>query len=257
MKPHGVVLAAAIVLAPASMVTPAGAGRFTGERGCDTLSTNPLRILLRFELLNTRNYGDLCAVWIRPVAAYGVPINPILGCVTSSILTCTIDSAGVAIFSADPCVPNNNWGIGSPPSPAAWDSLGLVVGAPAGYYGADLIIPGGGVGAADFLQFDCQPGTQVSVPGEAPIAFALDPVRPDPARGSALVVQFTLPSAAPASLELLDVAGRRVSAREVGQLGAGRHKLDFGAGRGLAPGIYVVRLQQGTNVKVVRAALLE
>jgi DNA-binding beta-propeller fold protein YncE len=99
--------------------------------------------------------------------------------------------------------------------------------------------------------------SQVSVPGEAPIAFALDPVRPNPVRGSALTMHFTLASAAAASLELLDMAGRRVSAREVGQLGAGRHALDFGAGRSLAPGIYVVRLQQGTNVKVVRAAVLE
>jgi hypothetical protein len=100
-------------------------------------------------------------------------------------------------------------------------------------------------------------GSGLNVPGEAQIAFALDPVRPNPARGSALMVQFTLPSAAAASLELLDVAGRIVSASEVGQLGAGRHLLDFGAGRHLAPGIYLVRLQQGANVKVVRAAVLE
>ena len=101
------------------------------------------------------------------------------------------------------------------------------------------------------------PASGVGVPGEGPLAFALDPVRPDPVRsGSALTVQFTLPGAGATSLELLDVAGRLVSAREVGQLGAGRHALDFSAGRTLAPGIYLVRLQQGANVNVVRAAVL-
>jgi DNA-binding beta-propeller fold protein YncE len=101
------------------------------------------------------------------------------------------------------------------------------------------------------------PASQLSVPGEAPLAFALDPVLPNPARGSALTVRFTLASAAPASLELLDVAGRRISAREVGQLGAGRHELDFGVGRSLAPGLYLVRLKQGTNSGVIRAAVLD
>jgi hypothetical protein len=100
------------------------------------------------------------------------------------------------------------------------------------------------------------PASGVGVPGEGPLAFALDPVEPNPVRGSTLTVQFTLPSAGAASLELLDVAGRLVSAREVGQLGAGRHAVDFSAGRTLAPGIYLVRLQQGANVKVVRAAVL-
>ena len=139
------------------MVTPAGAGRFTNELGCDTLSTKPLRILLRLELYNAHNYGDFCAVRILPVVAYGVPINPILGCVAPSELVCTIDSAGVAIFSANTCL--QDWGIGAPPFPAAWDSLGMVVGAPAGDYGAYLIIPGGEIGAVDLLQYNCQVAT--------------------------------------------------------------------------------------------------
>jgi hypothetical protein len=159
VKARTLVLAATLVVAAVSVATPGRAGGFTAERGCDTLGTAPPRIVLKFELYNARNYGDLCAVRIRPVEAYGVPNNPILDCITPSVLACTIDSAGVAIFSANPCIPNSNWGIGSSPSPAAWDSLGMVVGAPTGYYGADLIIPGGGIRATDFLHFDCQAAT--------------------------------------------------------------------------------------------------
>jgi hypothetical protein len=94
-------------------------------------------------------------------------------------------------------------------------------------------------------------------PGEPLLAFALEPVRPNPSRGNALVVQFTLPRAAPASLALLDVAGRRVATCDVGSLGAGRHSLDILQGARLAPGLYLVRLAQGATVRVTRVAVLD
>lgn len=95
----------------------------------------------------------------------------------------------------------------------------------------------------------------VSVPGAAPLAFALEPVRPNPTQG-ALTVRFALPSAAPASLELFDVAGRCMAAHDVGSLGAGQHTLDLGEGRPLAPGLYLVRLQQGADARVKRVTVL-
>jgi hypothetical protein len=85
------------------------------------------------------------------------------------------------------------------------------------------------------------------------LAFALDPVRPNPTREGALTVHFTLPTNAPARLELLDVAGRRIASHEVG---AGRHTLDLGAGQHLAPGLYLVRLTQGANTRTTRVAVL-
>jgi len=100
-------------------------------------------------------------------------------------------------------------------------------------------------------------GGVVSVPGEAALTLALDPVRPNPSQGGPLTVHFTLASTTAASLELLDVAGRRIAAREVGLLGAGRHALDLGAGTRLAPGLYLVCLRQGTNVRVTRVAVLK
>jgi len=94
------------------------------------------------------------------------------------------------------------------------------------------------------------------VPVDAPLSIALHPVRPNPSRGGVLTVHFALASPATASLEVFDVAGRRIAAREVGSLGIGRHALDLGEGTRLAPGLYLVRLTQGANVRVARAAVL-
>ena len=93
--------------------------------------------------------------------------------------------------------------------------------------------------------------------GTAGLSFALTGLRPNPSRGSRLGVEFTLALASPARLELLDVGGRRVAAREVGTLGAGSHVIDLAAGRRLAPGLYMVRLTQGVQVRTARAVILE
>jgi hypothetical protein len=75
-----------------------------------------------------------------------------------------------------------------------------------------------------------------------------------PARGGALGVAFSLPDAQPATIELVDIAGRRVASREVGSLGAGRHEVDLA--RGLSPGIYMVRLTRAGDARIVKAAVL-
>jgi hypothetical protein len=95
--------------------------------------------------------------------------------------------------------------------------------------------------------------TWVELPAHAAVlAFALDPVRPNPSRGGSLMVRFSLPTDAPARLELLDVAGRRIASREVG---IGQHTLDLGAGQHLAPGLHLVRLTQGVNTRTTRVAV--
>jgi hypothetical protein len=86
-------------------------------------------------------------------------------------------------------------------------------------------------------------------------AFALDGLRPDPAVGD-LMASFTLPSAAAARLELLDVAGRVRIARDVGTLGAGRHVVRLGGEGAVPSGIYWLRLTQGRRVLTARATVL-
>jgi FG-GAP-like repeat len=87
--------------------------------------------------------------------------------------------------------------------------------------------------------------------------FEIEGVRPNPAVGGRINVSFALPSTAPARIEVIDIAGRRVAEREVGSLGSGRHVVEIAGGRHLAPGIYLVRLTQGTSVRTARVAILD
>jgi hypothetical protein len=117
-----------------------------------------------------------------------------------------------------------------------------------------------GVGVLEWRDTGLAPGRhgyRVALP-EAPSAgevwvevaaarFALLGARPQPA-GARLVVRVELPSAEPASVELLDVTGRRLVARSVSGIGAHDVSLD---GVPLPPGIYLVTLRQGAR----RAAL--
>jgi len=80
---------------------------------------------------------------------------------------------------------------------------------------------------------------------------------PNPAAG-ACTIDFVLPAAGPASLELFAVNGRRLVARDLGALGAGRHRivLDLDRRTGFAPGVYVARLRQGGAEHAVRLAVV-
>ena len=69
-------------------------------------------------------------------------------------------------------------------------------------------------------------------------------------------MHFTLSSAEPARIEILDPAGRRWRSRDV-SLTPGAHAIDLAAGSRLPPGLYLVRLKQGGVVRVARAAVLE
>jgi hypothetical protein len=79
--------------------------------------------------------------------------------------------------------------------------------------------------------------------------LALSEVWPNPASSGRLGIRFTLPGSSPAWLELLDVMGRRLEAREVGTLGAGEHTVVFPDLGLLAPGVYVVLLRTGSAVR--------
>ena len=92
----------------------------------------------------------------------------------------------------------------------------------------------------------------VQVPS-APL-LALEGLRPNPCTGPAWI-SFSLPTAAPAALDVLDLHGRRIAHREVGLLGAGGHTVVFEEAEGLAPGVYLLRLVQGDRMKTTRAVL--
>ena len=90
-------------------------------------------------------------------------------------------------------------------------------------------------------------GVGVGDDGATP-TLELAGIAPNPAtRG--FRVSFTLPSSGTATLELVDLAGRRLERYQVGAFGAGRHTVDMGRGRRLAPGVYLVRLSQGRGTQ--------
>jgi type IX secretion system substrate protein len=84
-------------------------------------------------------------------------------------------------------------------------------------------------------------------------ALRLDPVWPNPSRG-ALNVSFALPRDTRATLELLDIAGRRVAMRQATT--AGRNQASFGTTKPLRPGVYLVRLSAAGSTATRRACVL-
>ena len=76
-----------------------------------------------------------------------------------------------------------------------------------------------------------------SVPVELSLAFA------NPAHAP-LLMEFALPNASPAVLEMFDTSGRRMLARRLEGLGSGRHRYALGDGAWFPSGSYIVRLTQ-------------
>ena len=91
--------------------------------------------------------------------------------------------------------------------------------------------------------------TRIEVPS---FTFALHGARMDPS-GSGFRVALTLTSAERARLELLDVAGRIVAAREI--QGPGLHEVVIGGGS-LTSGVYLTRLSQGGATAITKAVFL-
>jgi len=98
------------------------------------------------------------------------------------------------------------------------------------------------------------PDSLAAVPDpDVPATLRLESVYPTPTRG-ALWVSFTLADGVPASLELVDIAGRRMWRQSVGPA-AGRHTVRLDGGT-LPDGVYFVCLRQGGRQFVARAVIL-
>jgi len=87
------------------------------------------------------------------------------------------------------------------------------------------------------------------------IAFGLHGVDPNPS-SQRLRVSFSLETSLPATLELLDVGGRRLETREVGSFGPGNHHIELTGDAPLAPGVYVVQLVQSQRRQWRRAIVV-
>jgi hypothetical protein len=151
---------------------------------------------------------------------------------------------GAGAFAA----PEHGWGIGSLPVKVLYGDLD----------GDDLL----DVVTINYYMNDLRPVINLSnmttavgrLPDAGPtprIGFA-----PNPARGDAFA-SFTLGGRGPATLEVFDLAGRRLTTREVGGLGPGTHRLPLAIGSRLEPGIYLVRLRQADGVNTGRGVVVD
>jgi len=97
------------------------------------------------------------------------------------------------------------------------------------------------------------PTSPVGVPPGS-LTSALDRVQPNPVTDR-FVAFFTLPSAEPARLDLLDLAGRRLVSYDVSAFGAGEHHLEFAGANHLRPGMYFLRLEQAGRSRSARVVI--
>ena len=124
---------------------------------------------------------------------------------------------------------------------------------PAGFYDptADrVIVFGNGFWSVDWGR---APVAVPKPPGS--VSLALGAVWPNPAVRGVVHASFALSDGSPATLEVLDVAGRRVMSRAVGHLGAGTHAITWNARSG--PGVYWVRLTGAARTSVRRFVVVE
>lgn len=77
-----------------------------------------------------------------------------------------------------------------------------------------------------------------------------------PVRAGPLRVEFSLPSRAPATLELFDTGGRRVAALDVGSQ-PGRHTATLAPRHDIPSGVYLLRLSQGGRTHARRVAVID
>ena len=91
--------------------------------------------------------------------------------------------------------------------------------------------------------------------GRSPDGLMLAAPRPNPARGE-FSVGYTLAGTTPARIELLDLAGRRIAARDLAGGGTGSSVVRFSEARDLPAGIYLVRLAQGGRFQTRRVVVI-
>lgn len=112
---------------------------------------------------------------------------------------------------------------------------------------------------ADLHYVDGPPITDVPGPtGEAPAALALAAPVPNPFT-SGTTLGFALPARGPVSLDVYDLAGRRVRVLEQGERDAGRHAAHWDgrdeAGNPVRAGLYFARLRFGAETLKTRLVL--
>lgn len=100
-------------------------------------------------------------------------------------------------------------------------------------------------------------GSTLGVDGGPAVALALRRSTPNPQSSRSVRLDLALASDAPARVELIDVTGRTRWSEELTGLGAGSHTLSMAPRGAVSPGLYFVRLTQGTREARLRLTILD
>jgi hypothetical protein len=184
----------------------------------------------------------------------------------------TVSGLGIAFHSHDVSTPIFAWLISAQGDRDGvtlhWEAPGLQSAAPVERrHGSEAWARVGEAvpvsGELDFFDRDVRPGERygyrllltiqgrsittdeawVQVPAQS-IVMSISP-KSNPVRG-AIELAFTLPTSAPASVDVFDLAGRRVAHEMIASLTPGDHHLQLRSP--LPPGLYMLRLAQGISV---------
>ena len=111
-------------------------------------------------------------------------------------------------------------------------------------YGGDFTLLGG-----FWAGFASGPTVSVSDPPQRPVplSFDLQGFGQNPVREGSQTVRFSLASRGPTRFEILDLAGRRIYSHIWDELGPGEHRFDIGLEWNRGPGVYWLRLVQGSS----------
>jgi hypothetical protein len=125
--------------------------------------------------------------------------------------------------------------------------------------GATALVGNPGFGSISGLM-RTPPGA-VGAEGPVAVQLSLAPPYPNPSGATGVRLEFTLPQAGEANLELYDVAGRRVWSHAMGTLPAGQHSAEWNgrdaSGRRAPSGVYFVRLRTSVGEKRVSLVRLQ
>lgn len=202
------------------------------------------------DLIGCRSEDDTVSVWLN---ANGPTTAVLLESVSF-----VIEGAGVRLVwnLGAGCPPNSCSVERFDPTVGTWEKLGDVV--PDGTR-VEYLDQGAVAGRRYAYRLEtsrCGTLGEIWIDWDRRALNLLAEVWPNPAARVFNVV-FDLPRAGDARLELWDLQGRRIEAREVGAMGVGRHTISFGGPVRLSPGIYLVRLLQGDEVATARVTLLD
>jgi len=234
---------APVATAEQASATEVWSGRtfsFTKLDGADwTLAENQDRITPNV-WITRQNYQGIFNIAVEPGYVFGSP-------------TGTEWATGNAVDHASLTFANwVTWAAGNPPGTVGVDAVVHLI---ADDIYCDIRIddwtgPSGGGGFTYTRAVAPVGAVQPGVTAFSLRGFLSNPVRSD------ATVEFSLPDAAPAILEVLDVAGRRIARHDVGVLGAGVHRLAIPEVAALGPGLVFVRLARGDRALVTRGTRL-